>query len=90
MYEVYILKSLKFNHFYTGCTDNLEKRLKCHNLGLVSWTKRYKPWKLIYKEVYRSKSEAFQREKYFKSHSGRDWLKKNIGPRSLMDKAAPF
>ena len=90
MYYVYVLKSFKNKHFYIGCTDNLERRLKYHNLGLVFWTKRYKPWELIYKETYNSKDKAFRREKYFKSHAGRNWLKKHIGPRSLMDKAAPF
>lgn len=82
MYKVYILKSKKFNHYYVGQTSDLKRRLIEHNSGNIYWTKRYKPWELIYFETLSSKEEAVRREKYFKSHAGRNWLKKNLGPRS--------
>ncbi len=65
-FYVYLLKSLITNHFYIGFTDNLEIRLEKHNRGLVYWTKRYKPWQIIYYEAYRSKSDALLREKQLK------------------------
>jgi len=78
MHYVYVLKSLNSEHYYTGCTNNIESRIIEHNSGTVRYSSRYKPWTLIYSEKYTSKSEAFQREKYFKSHAGRNWLKKKF------------
>lgn len=78
MYYVYILKSESSSHFYTGQTDSLNDRLEYHNSGKVTWSKRYAPWKLYYFEKFQSREEALKREKYFKSHAGRNWLKKKF------------
>ncbi|OGU54938.1 MAG: endonuclease [Ignavibacteria bacterium RBG_13_36_8] len=79
MFYVYILKSLKTNTNYYGYTSNLEKRLAYHNSGKSKYTKSKRPWKIIYSEVFETKHEAMEREKYFKSIEGYRWLKeKNI------------
>jgi len=78
MYFTYVLKSLSSNHYYVGQTNSLEKRLCYHNNGKVFWTKHYLPWKVVYFEKFATAKEAVQREKYFKSHAGRNWLKKNV------------
>ncbi len=67
MYSVYVLKSIEYKRFYIGSTSNLEKRILKHNSGGSVWTKRYKPWKIIYAEQYVSKTEALQRENEIKS-----------------------
>jgi len=74
MYFVYVLKSKKDQKRYIGFTDNLERRLNEHNSGKVKSTKNRKPLDLIYCEEYESKSEAMNREKYFKSGYGRAFL----------------
>lgn len=66
MFFVYILKSTKFKKFYIGVTNNLLKRLKQHNEGLVKATKPYRPWEYVYLEGYLSKKEAYQREENLK------------------------
>ncbi|OGE89501.1 MAG: hypothetical protein A2760_02625 [Candidatus Doudnabacteria bacterium RIFCSPHIGHO2_01_FULL_50_67] len=76
MAYVYILKSINYRKTYTGSTPNLEKRLGEHNKGLCIYTKRYKPWKLVYHEKLESLHEARLREKYFKSAAGRRFIKK--------------
>lgn len=86
MYIVYVLKSKRFEHYYIGQTFNLNRRLQEHNFGNTYWTKRYRPWEVIYLEILKTKQEAIKREKYFKSHVGRNWLKKKLSPHSLMDK----
>ncbi len=78
MYFVYVLKSLEDNKRYIGMSSNIERRLKEHNNGLVKSTKNRKPLKLIYFEEFPSKTEALKRENFFKSGSGRRFLK-NIG-----------
>ena len=73
---VYILKSIDYPKTYTGSTNNLEKRLIEHNQGLSMFSKRYRPWKLIYKETLDSLEKARVREKYLKSAAGRKFIKK--------------
>ena len=78
MFYTYILKSLKQRKFYTGQTDNLEKRLLEHNSGKSLYSRRYMPWECVYFEQFESKEEAVKKERYFKSAAGRRWLKKYI------------
>ena len=74
MFYVYVLKSIKNNRLYTGSTSNLNKRIRQHNLGLSRYTKLTRPFKLVYKEVYKSRAEAYRRELFLKSGKGREFL----------------
>lgn len=74
MYYVYILESLKDSKRYTGYTSDLELRLEAHQNGKVTSTKNRRPLKLIYYEACLDKADAKQREKYFKTHHGRQFL----------------
>jgi putative endonuclease len=57
-------------------TGNLEARLKSHNiLAKSGWTVRFRPWTLIYSEVFDNKNQALTREKQLKSHNGRDFIR---------------
>ena len=78
MYFVYVLYSQKFDKKYVGMTADLEKRLAEHNAGFTKSTKPFVPWKVIYLEKFSFRSEARNREKYFKSASGRRYLKKYV------------
>ena len=62
MFFVYILKSKKDKNLYIGYTNDLRKRLKEHNLGLVESTKTRKPLYLVYYEAYTSQQDATKRE----------------------------
>lgn len=49
--------------FYTGFTDDLDKRMQTHNSGKgAKYTRSRLPVKLIYSECFESKSEAMKRE----------------------------
>jgi putative endonuclease len=72
MYTVYVLYSEKFQKHYTGYSSDFEKRFVSHNeLGTKGWTIRYRPWKIILREEYSTKSEAVKLEKWLKSEVGR-------------------
>ena len=59
---VYILKC-KDNSLYTGITNDLEKRIKVHNLGKgAKYTKARLPVSLLYSETYQTKGDALRRE----------------------------
>ena len=77
MYTVYILKCVDGKP-YTGCTENLEKRLERHNNGYVPATENRLPVKLFTHIVFTDKYKAFEFEKYLKSGSGRAFIKKHF------------
>ena len=57
---------------YVGLTNKpIKKRLKEHNSGLSYWTKRYKPWQVVYYEKFCCKDCAKYRGKFLKSGIGR-------------------
>ena len=76
MYFVYIIKSEKDGSYYTGLTDNLERRLKEHNKSDTKTTRSKKPWRVIYFEKYQTRPGARKREKFLKSGIGREWRSK--------------
>jgi predicted GIY-YIG superfamily endonuclease len=62
----------------------LEKRYQEHLQGKgAEHTKKHKPIKIAYFEKVSYEKEAIEREKYFKSGSGREWLSTKI--KSLED-----
>lgn len=76
MRYVYILRSVKDKKSYTGCTNDLRKRLQMHNSGEIESTKRRKPLRLIYYEAFINKKDAFAREQWLKTGWGRNQLNK--------------
>ena len=62
MNYTYILEC-KDGTYYTGWTNNLEKRLKDHNAGKgAKYTKSRLPVFLAYYEEFQTKEEAMRRE----------------------------
>ena len=62
---------------YVGYTNNLKQRINLHNIGKGAKFTRGRKWTLIYKEKFKSKSEAISREYYIKSNrTVRNKLKK--------------
>lgn len=85
MYIVYVLQNDK-GKIYIGQTSDLEKRLARHNGYLPSKPRSYTRinkgiWGVVYSEEFGSRKEAVVREKYLKSHIGRDWLKNKLPAR---------
>ncbi|CAN5277529.1 GIY-YIG nuclease family protein [soil metagenome] len=61
-YFVYILLCSD-DSFYTGISNNVEKRFLAHQNGVgASYTKSHKPIKIIYKEECGDRSSALKRE----------------------------
>lgn len=78
MFYTYVLQSSKDGKLYIGYTDNLLRRCKEHNNGLVKATRSRTPLKLVYYEACLKKEKAIKREKYFKTGYGRKFLKERI------------
>ncbi len=76
MYFVYAIKSGLDGRVYVGFSSNVEKRIKEHNAGKTKSTKGFRPWRQIYSETVETRLTAREREKYFKSGMGKEFLKK--------------
>jgi len=72
---VYVLKSLRNGKRYIGSTAlQPGERLQQHNYGASEFTKRNRPFELIYQESCANKIEARKRENFLKSGAGRKYL----------------
>lgn len=62
-FSVYILECSD-RTYYTGCTNNLEKRIREHNTSQkgARYTKMRRPVILLYSETFATLSEARKRE----------------------------
>jgi putative endonuclease len=73
MEYVYIIRSTADSSFiYKGITNNIKRRIDQHNSGKVSSTRNYRPFVLVHVEITKSKPEARELEKFFKSGYGRE------------------
>ncbi|MFA6272348.1 MAG: GIY-YIG nuclease family protein [Patescibacteria group bacterium] len=78
MYYVYIIQSKKDGRLYKGFTSDLENRLKEHKEGKPKSTKSFRPWKLVYYEVFVDKKDALREELFLKSGKGKSTLKEKL------------
>lgn len=73
-YFTYVLEC-EDGSLYKGFSKNLFVRIDQHLAGKgAKWTKEHKPVSIIHFEEFETEQEAVEREKYFKSGSGREWL----------------
>ena len=75
-YWVYVLELMN-GRKYIGHTNNLDRRLQEHQTGRSPYTRKNKVTRLLYSEIYDSRSEAMKREKFLKTGNGREWLKQH-------------
>ena len=68
MHYVYFIKSVNKDFQYIGSTNDLKRRFLEHNDKKELSTKAYTPFKLVYYEAYRSKEDAYERERKLKHH----------------------
>lgn len=78
MFYVYLLKSVKDDNWYTGYTEDLQKRILEHNQGKNFSTKNRGPFKLLYYEACMNEKDAKARERYLKTGMGRKYLKNRL------------
>jgi putative endonuclease len=78
MYFVSTLKSVRRKYIYAGLINDVERRIGQHEQGSEKTTASYRPFKIISVEKYASRPEARKREKYLKSGSGKEWIKKQF------------
>jgi len=71
---VYVLRC-RTGELYTGCTTDIQRRVREHNSGTGSkFTRSRLPVTLVYKEVLGSRSAALRRERVIKAMRRSDKL----------------
>ncbi len=79
MHFVYLIQSIEHpDQYYSGLTDDVEKRLLDHNSGKSKHTAKFKPWQLVSYHFFHDRTTALASEKYLKSGSGRAFAKKHL------------
>ena len=77
MYYVYLLADVD-KRFYIGYSHDLRKRLKYHESGDVTTTKKYHQPKLVWYCAFTNKKKALDFEKYLKVGSGHAFAHKHL------------
>ena len=77
-FKVYILQSEKDGTYYIGYTTDLNRWLTEHNSGKSIYTSGKIPWKVVYYEIFPTKTEALKREKFLKKQRNRTFYEKLI------------
>ena len=73
-YFTYVLEC-EDGSLYKGFSKDLYSRINQHLDGQgAKWTREHRPIALIHFEEFQTEKDAVEREKYFKSGSGREWL----------------
>jgi putative endonuclease len=75
---VYILQSMKDFSFYVGQCDDLDKRMSKHFEGMSKYTASKRPLRLVYFELYETRSEAIKREREIKKMKSRKYIEQLI------------
>jgi predicted GIY-YIG superfamily endonuclease len=57
---------------------DLKGRLRLHNAGEVTYTAKYRPWKMQVAIAFQDRQRAAEFEVYLKGHSGRAFAKRHF------------
>ncbi len=85
VYYFYILFSQSLNRYYIGHSHNVYERLKKHNTNHKGFTGKTMDWKIVYTEIFNSKSEAYARERQVKNWKSRKAIEKLISKQNISD-----
>jgi putative endonuclease len=67
MFYCYVLRSLGTGRRYVGSCEDLDERLRQHNVRESKATKHGVPWVLLHSESFSTRREAVGTERYYKT-----------------------
>jgi len=65
-YYFYILRSEQQEKYYYGSSDDPDRRLLYHNNEKKGYTRRYRPWNIVFRYIFKTRKEAEAAEKLVK------------------------
>lgn len=79
MYYVYLIRSKsKPDEKYVGLTVNLKERIRQHNNGKSTHTRKFMPWELVSYTAFSTRKKAEDFERYLKHGSGHAFANKHF------------
>jgi putative endonuclease len=78
LWYVYAIRSLVRPYIYVGLTNNIEDRVARHNGGRERTTRAYRPFEIVWTEVFETRAEARKREVFLKSGCGKELVRSKI------------
>jgi len=78
MFTVYVIRSTFNGMYYVGFTDDIDRRMMEHNEGMSKFTRRGRPWTLMFTEQFETRREAMMREREIKKRKSRTHLERLI------------
>ncbi len=85
-YFLYILYSGTIDQYYVGISHNPEMRISYHNSSNKGWTKRGRPWELVFLKIFPNRVKAQKWENWIKKQRSRILIKKIIKNQFSWDK----
>jgi putative endonuclease len=73
-YFLYILYSERLDRYYVGSSHDPDTRLHFHNTSFKGWTKRGRPWRLVFSKEFSGKTEVLKIERWLKQQKNRSVL----------------
>ena len=73
-YYLYILFSDSIDRYYIGISHDPAMRLHYHNTSNKGWTRRGRPWELVFTKEFDNKADAQEWESKLKSIKKKDGL----------------
>ena len=77
-YRVYVIQN-PAGKFCIGLSDDVERRIEQHNLGVSKWTRGKGPWKVIWQSTDMNLSDARKLELLLKRQKGGNGFYRMIG-----------
>ena len=84
MYYTYVLYSTELDRYYIGFTgEEILDRVQKHLANHSGFTGKAKDWQLVYKETFKTKTEAMQRERQLKNWKNKQRIKELVERNSI-------
>ncbi|MGF1671818.1 MAG: GIY-YIG nuclease family protein [Balneolaceae bacterium] len=74
-YWLYILRSQQKEIYYIGITNDPARRCFFHNTDSRSYTRRHRPWSIVYQLQFDTKADALAAERKVKSWKSKKMFK---------------
>ena len=85
IYYLYILHSDSLDQFYVGVSYDPEARWVYHNSSKKGWTRRGRPWRLVFKHEFPNRSEAQKAERFVRAQRSTAFIRKVISGAFTLD-----
>ena len=82
---LYIVHSESRALYYIGVSHDPDRRLSYHNGSSKGWTKRGRPWLLVFRQAFPSRADAQKAERFVKAQRSTTFIRKVLSGEYTLD-----